>query len=208
MHPLTATFELVQKAQTGDDAALNQLFERYYPRVRKVVRARIGAKLRSRIETSDLLQHTFMTAVRKFGEFDMRDEASLIHWLSTLAHNQIRDLAKFHNADRRDPNREIPVDRPLEGDDCAGGLSLPDKGSSPLDSIAQQEAELRLEQALDGLAENHREAILLRDYEGFSWGEVAERIGSPSPDAARMLHGVAKAKLAAALRKLGDPPPD
>jgi DNA-directed RNA polymerase specialized sigma24 family protein len=55
--------------------------------------------------------------------------------------------------------------------------------------------------ALAQLSERHRELILLRDYAGSSWEAIADELGLPSPDAARMLHARALVKLGALLRK-------
>jgi len=57
------------------------------------VRARLGARLRQHLESGDILNQTFAKAFQKFDHFEMRDEASLIHWLSKIAEGQIRDAA-------------------------------------------------------------------------------------------------------------------
>ena len=82
---IVQTLELVRASQGGDDDALNRLFERYYPRVRKVIRLRMGPKLREKLESVDILQEVFRTAFEGFERFEMRDEASFINWLSKIA---------------------------------------------------------------------------------------------------------------------------
>ncbi len=54
--------ELVHLAQAGDQNALNELFDRYYERVRSIVRLRLGKKLRLATESGDILQDTFAVA--------------------------------------------------------------------------------------------------------------------------------------------------
>ena len=56
---LTQSLDLVRSAQNGDGGALNLLFERYYERVRRVVRMRLGNKLRQEMDSGDILQETF-----------------------------------------------------------------------------------------------------------------------------------------------------
>ena len=62
---------LVRQAQDGDLEALGRLFERYYDRVRKIVRARLGRNLRAAVDSVDVMQDTFVAAVQAFDRFEM-----------------------------------------------------------------------------------------------------------------------------------------
>ena len=84
---LTLSLDLMRQAQEGDEAALNRLLTRYYDRVRPIVRARLGKRLRRHVDSGDILQETFETACRTFSRFDVTDEASLIGWLADLGVN-------------------------------------------------------------------------------------------------------------------------
>ena len=55
----------------------------------------------------------------------------------------------------------------------------------------QRDRKRRLEDAVAALPEHHREVILLRDYQGMTWAEIADATGRASPDAARMAHNAA-----------------
>lgn len=57
--PLTASLVLLERYQGGDEAALNKLMTRYYPRVERIVRARMGGFLRSRMEVEETLTFSF-----------------------------------------------------------------------------------------------------------------------------------------------------
>lgn len=201
-NPLTQTFELISKAQSGDDGALNRLFDRYYPRVLRDVRVRVGAKLRAREDLDDFVQWTFAKAAEKFDDFEMREEAGLIHWFAKIAENQIRDRADYHGAQKRDSGPMRSLDRGADGN--TGRIEKADTTRGSPERRAQlDEEQRRLERALDGLQPELRELILLRDYEGFSWAEVAERTGHPSPDAARQKHAKAMRILAQRMAELG-----
>ena len=52
----------------------DRLFARYYKRVRKVIRARMGPRVRRACDSDDVLQRTFHIAVLKFDDFEMRNE--------------------------------------------------------------------------------------------------------------------------------------
>jgi RNA polymerase sigma-70 factor, ECF subfamily len=195
---LTLTLDLLRRAQGGEQAALQRLLERYYERVRRIVRLRLGRALRSRLDSGDILQDTFLAAVRTFARFEVRDEASFINWLSVLAENQIRDAADHHGAQKRDLKRQVPLDFPdLSGDI---GIDPVASGLAPSDEAAKAEAIERIEAAIEGLPPEYRELIILRDYAGASWDTIAEQTGRPSPDAARMMHAKAMVRLAGLAR--------
>jgi RNA polymerase sigma-70 factor, ECF subfamily len=180
------TIDLVRRAQGGNSEALESLFTRYYERVRRMVRLRLGSALRNRMDSGDILQETFLEALRTFDRFEMRDQGSFINWLARLAENRIRDAADYHHALKRDAGREVPLspgDRSTELDLGlkAGGL-LPSEGADEAEQVA------RLEAAIERLPDADRELILLRNYAGAAWDTVASLTGRPSPDAARVAH--------------------
>jgi RNA polymerase sigma-70 factor (ECF subfamily) len=178
------TIDLVHRAHDGDRAALELLIGRYYERVRRIVRLRLGAALRTRVDSGDILQEVFMEAVKHFDRFEMRDDASLIHWMSCMVENRIRDAADYFGAAKRDAGREVP----LAGDSTELDRELTAGGLLPADSAHRQDQITRLEAAIERLAPADRELILLRDYAGLSWERIAELTGRPTPDAARMAH--------------------
>jgi len=192
------TLQLVRRAQAGDRDALQPLFERYYQRVLRIVRVRLGPPLRSRLDSGDIVQETFLAALQGFNRFELRDEAALIHWLSVLAENRIRDAADFHHADKRHPGREVPL--VLPGGSGSIHVDPASTGPGPADGVALGEDVQRLEAALDGLPEDLREIILLRNYANMEWKAIAAKVGKPSGDAARMAHGKALLLMAELMR--------
>ena len=76
-------------------------------------------------------------------------------------------------------------------------------GASPSMEVAGREEKERFEECLELLPEDYREVILLRDFAGAPWEEVAQALGKPSAGAARMLHARAMAELASVYRRSG-----
>ncbi len=185
---VTVSLELVRRAQDGEPDALNRLLERYYERVRRIVRVRLGRNLRECVDSGDILQETFIAAVNSFERFEMRDEASLINWLSKLAHHQIIAAADFHNAKKRDHRRNVPLQPAGSG---SSESVLPEAAADeprPLDALADAEQSERVEEAIRQLPEEYRELVILRNYAGATWETVAAETGRPSAAAARMMH--------------------
>jgi RNA polymerase sigma-70 factor (ECF subfamily) len=203
--PITRSLDLVLRAQQGDTDALNRLIERYYAKVQRMVRLRLGPRLREKVESGDILQETFIAAVRSLDSFEMREEASLIQWLSRLAERQIIAAADYHGAKKRDSRKEAS----LQGAEDSGASATvkfefaDEKSLQPFDLVAGSEEQARVEACLATLTEEYRELILLRNYAGMSWESIAEETGRPSPAAARMMHARALVELGKLLRGPG-----
>jgi len=166
--------------------------------VRRIARVRLGQGLRQRMDSGDIVQETFIAALGAFDRFEVRDESSLLQWLSVLLENRIRDASDWNEAARRAAARE----RPLVVDGRSGAITM-DLAAitlTPAESAAHSEQAEALEEALAALPEQDRELIVLRDYVGMTWEEVAQRLGRPSAAAARMAHGKVLLELGAHLR--------
>jgi RNA polymerase sigma-70 factor (ECF subfamily) len=201
---LTRSLELVRRAQAGDEDALNRLFSRYYERVRRVVRLRLGKRLREVVDSGDILQETFAAAVRAFDGFEVREEASLIQWLAKLAERQIIAAADFHLAQKRDQRRNVPLAPPVPGSPTQSfAITFADDTTRPLERLVAGEEAALVDDCLDRLQEDYRELIVLRNFVGASWEEVAEATGRPSPAAARMMHARALVELGKLARAAG-----
>lgn len=190
------SLELVRSAKNGDLRALDELFARYYERIRKVVRARLGVKLRELVDSGDILQETFAAALQAFDRFEPRDEASLVHWLSKIAEHAIQDAAAYWRRQKRNAARRVPLE-------VVSGESdrLPAGGAGPLTQLAAREELSLAERCLGELPDPYREVIVLRKIVGADWAFIAKELGRPSPDAARMLYGTALARLDRAMRR-------
>jgi len=201
---VTLTLDLVREAKSGDAEALNRLFGRYYERVRRIVRLRLGARLRTRLDSSDILQDTFAAAVTAFDRFELRDEGSVINWLSRIAERQVLAAADHFGAQKRSAAREVPLAGPHVGDETSAiGLDPSATGLAPRDAAEKAELIRLIEERLAELPESYREVILLRNYAGMSWDDVARETGRPSADAARMMHAKAIIELSRAVQDPG-----
>lgn len=203
---ITETIQLVRQSQDGDAAALDTLFGRYYPRVLKVVRLRMGPKLRVRLESGDILQDAFAAAIRRFRSFEMRNEASFINWLSKIAESAIHDAADKVSAKKRDPDREMALDATTDGETFSLGTVFETDFAIPVDQAVRNEERDLLDACIESLAPQYRECILLRNYVGLSFREIAEQTDRPSEAAARMMHAKAMAELVDLVRRRGGGP--
>jgi RNA polymerase sigma-70 factor (ECF subfamily) len=183
-HPFESTQVLLQRYQTGDQDALNELYNRYLNRVLAAVRARLGAELRGKLESWDVLQDALMVSLKNVPSFNQTGEGAFLSWLAKVVENRIRDHLDFFRADKRDHRLEKPMAARLP--DSSDQIDIPQRNSpSPSQVLILSEDLARLETAMDQLPEESRELILAVKIEGRSYQEIADATGK-SPDAVRM----------------------
>ncbi|MBJ76522.1 MAG: hypothetical protein CMJ98_05830 [Planctomycetes bacterium] len=193
---------LLQRYQGGDEAALNELLERYYPRVLRIVNARLGPKLREKVDVEDIAQGTLMRATQALGNFEVREDASLIHFMAKLAQNEILHNAEHFGAQKRDVFREEGLEKHgATGSDSVFERPFVSDSTSPGSRAERREMAELVDECLSELNEDQREVILLRDYAGGSWKFVAESLERPSPEAAMQLYQRARITLAAIVQR-------
>jgi RNA polymerase sigma-70 factor (ECF subfamily) len=188
------TTALLASAREGSDEALNDLYARVAGKLLTIVRMRLGASLRGRLESRDILHTVLLRSVERIGQFRGQDGTTLMAWLSRMAENEIRDQADFHGRQRRKAGAEVPIEE--------NGKVLPVPAALPsvVTQIVADEERERLARALALLPSDHREVIVLRKLEERSWSEVAARMNR-SEDACRMLLARAMVGLTLQLRE-------
>lgn len=194
---LKESLVLLKSAQDGDRGAYEAFMARYFERVLRIVRARIGPKLRTRQDSMDIAQDAMIRVIQGLDQFEPQSEGALIHWISKLVENQIRDAADFHGAQKRRISREVPLTTDSdEGPGLLGRVQDPTQ-KTPSQILVLQEDLQKLEDTLDDLGSG-KEVILLRDYAGMTFKEIGKELGL-SEDAARMQYVRAMDKLTDAL---------
>ena len=196
------TQRLVSLAKDGDKSALEHLCKIYGERVRRIIRLRMGKELRAKVESIDLVQDAFISALRSLQDFTYKNEGDFLRWISRIAENRIRDnLDKLH-ADKRDIRKEIP----LKDDDQSSQSSFvrdfaPADSTTPSVIMSKREELDSLEKAMDKLKPEYKEIVTLTKIEGLSYQEVGNRLGKSS-DAVRMLLSRAMAALTSAFEEI------
>jgi RNA polymerase sigma-70 factor (ECF subfamily) len=187
------TRDQVRAAQAGDEAALNDLFRRYMPRVTGLVAARLGERWAELAQADDLVQDSFVDALQALRGGMLATDADFCNWMATCVQNNIRDQFRRAHAGKRDRNRLRP--QPDPGESFLTETILDADAPTPSQVALAHETEARLEEALRGLGSVYREVISLRAYCGMSYRQVAEAMGLPSENTANVLFLRARAEL-------------
>jgi RNA polymerase sigma-70 factor (ECF subfamily) len=167
-----ADHALVRRIAEGDEAALQQLYGRYRPVLRRYLWYQLDHDLG---QVEDALQETFVSIWRAAAT--QRDPASVAAWIFQIAH---RHALQAHRAVARRPLADVLLD-----DDNAPAVASPE---------AAIIARLSLDDALRALSEKHRAVLYLVCVQGFAIEEVAEILAVPA--------GTVKSRLSYARRAL------
>lgn len=188
--PADKTYRLLERARDGDTEALNDLFTRHIPILRRWASGRLPRWARDITDTEDLVQETVFQTFKRVEAFEPRGEGALQAYLRQALMNRVRN--EFRRKGRR------PSAEPLEG----MAEQVPGDETSPLEAAARQEQLERFDAALSRLTEQERELIVARVEMGLTYEEMAEALGKPSWNAARMATARALLRLAEALKRV------
>jgi RNA polymerase sigma-70 factor (ECF subfamily) len=121
-------------------------------------------------EARDLTQETFLRAFQSIGQF--RGDSDLRTWIYRIAINQARNRWRWWRRRHRDAT--VSIDD-VEATGHAAVVAQLTSGSAgnPEQGALAHERERALKKALSGLRRVYREAVVLRDIEGFAYEEIA-----------------------------------
>jgi RNA polymerase sigma-70 factor (subfamily 1) len=189
------TQRLVTLAQAGDESALDRLCNVYGERVRRIIRLRMGKQLRSKMESMDLVQDAFISALRSLDNFTYKNEGDFLRWMAQIAENRLRDHVDKLHTNKRDIHKEIPLDNNRQSQDSFVRTPGPIASTTPSMIMSRQEDLDKLEKAIDKLKPEYREVIVLSKIEGLSHIEIGKKLGK-KPHAVCMLFSRAITALA------------
>ena len=163
---------IVERAQGGDKEAFRILFDRYNRRVYAVA---LGV-VKNPADANDVVQDAFVKVHKHIAKFE--GSSSFYTWLYRIAMNlsidHVRRNAKRRHIDyddqvKRDPSR-------IEGD---GTLMPSTAEANPARNALRKELGEAIHDALQELPEHHRAVIVLREFEGLSYEEIADVLEVP-----------------------------
>ncbi|HUF46569.1 MAG TPA: sigma-70 family RNA polymerase sigma factor [Vicinamibacterales bacterium] len=158
--------ELVARATAGDTEAFNQLVKRWERPIYALAYRTLGREEDAR----DVVQDAFLRAYRGLRAF--KGEAKFSSWLYRITLNLCRDWIR---RERRAPVVQVP-----EGTDP---VDLADAKASPAESVedlvARREMSAAVSRAMAELPEEQRTAIMLKEYQGLTFQEIADLLDCP-----------------------------
>ena len=184
--PADATCRLLERANAGDREALEVLFARHLPGLRRWASGRLPRWARDVADTQDLVQDTMLQVFKRVKAFEPRGDGALRAYLRQAVLNRIRN--EFRSKGRRPSFEYLDEQAPADH-------------TSPLEAAIREEQRDRYDSALSRLDEQERDLIVARVEVGLTYEEIAEALGKPSWNAARMATARALVRLAEELKR-------
>jgi RNA polymerase sigma-70 factor (ECF subfamily) len=158
--------ELVERATAGDLESFNQLVARWERPIYALAYRTLGREEDAR----DVVQEAFLRAYRGLKGF--KGQAKFSSWLYRITLNLCRDWIR--------KERRAPIVHPPDGVDP---IDLADDQVAPAESVedlvARREMSAAVSRAMAELPEEQRAAILLKEYHGLTFQEIAEQLNCP-----------------------------
>ena len=155
------------KAADGDTSAFERLVRKY----EKYVCTTVYSVVKNYDDSFDVAQEVFLKLYHSIGSF--KGESSFSSWLYRIAKNTALDFL------RKEKNTRNNVSLYTEnGDGEETEIEIPDNSvsSSPEQSAVRNEAKDIIYSALDEISDEHKEIIVLRDIEGYTYEEISEML--------------------------------
>jgi RNA polymerase sigma-70 factor, ECF subfamily len=187
--PPADTDSLIQRARSGDVAAIDELLARHRDRLRRMVELRMDPRLAGRVDASDVVQEAIAEAARRMPDYLRQSPMPFYPWLRRLAWQRLLDLHRRHVvASRRSVLRERELE-PLLPEQSARHLAnvLARSASTPSGQLMRKEQRHRVQEALLRMEPHDREMLLLIYLEQMSMSEAGTELGI-SAKAAEMRH--------------------
>lgn len=174
--------ELIRHARQGDADCRERLFELCRNYLGFAARAQLESWLKVKVDASDLVQETMLEAHRDFDRFEGESEPQLLAWLRRiLLHNMADFVRRFRGTAKRQVRREVPFGF-RRGSGLVEGAPEPAAPSgTPSQEFLRRDNALRLMDALEKLAPDYQEVVLLRNIQRLPFSDVAEQMGRSRP---------------------------
>jgi RNA polymerase sigma-70 factor (ECF subfamily) len=170
----------VEQLRGGGRTALAALFDGYRDRLRRMVELRMDARLRPRIDASDVLQEAYLDVAGDLDAYLADPKLPPLLWLRLHVGRRLTNLHRQHLGTRmRDAGLEISLYRePLpEASSAALASMLLGRLTSPTEAAQRAERLLRVQEALNSLDPIDREVLALRQVEQLGRTETAQVLG-------------------------------
>ncbi len=163
--------QYVALCQGGEPAAFEVLVRRHQKRMFNIAYRMTG----NYEDAGDVVQEAFLSAYRTIKHF--RGDARFSTWLYGIVVNHARN--RMRQAGSRAYHEPVSIDDPPVGQDGGPAFDPPSREAPALDVLVRKEMQQKVQDCINGLEKEHREIIVLRDIQGFSYEEITGMLGIP-----------------------------
>jgi RNA polymerase sigma-70 factor (ECF subfamily) len=172
--------DAIDRLRRGEGRALAELFDKHRDRLRRMVELRLDARLRARLDPSDVVQEAFLDVSRDLGSYLDDPKLPPLLWLRLHVGRRLTALHREHLGTRmRDARLEISLYQGAlpEASSAALASMLLGRYTTPTQAAQRAERLLRVQEALNSLDPIDREVLALRHFEQLGRSEAAQVLG-------------------------------
>ncbi|MCK5892893.1 MAG: RNA polymerase sigma factor RpoE [Endozoicomonadaceae bacterium] len=159
--------ELVSRVRNGDKRAFDLLVIKYQLKIIALV----GGYVYDHQEVQDVAQEAFIKAYRAIGQF--RGDSAFYTWLYRIAINTAKNFLVTKG--RRPPDNDVDV---YNADTLDGAYPLKDL-ATPESNMHKDQVEAVIFKAIKALPDDLRVAVMLREFDGLCYEDIAEIMNCP-----------------------------
>lgn len=174
------TIRLTERAASGDEDALAELFVRYRHRLSRMVQMRMDRRLQGRVDPSDVLQDAYIEVARRLPDYVQKPNLSFFLWLRMLTGQRLLQIHRRHlGTAMRDAGRDWTLYSGALPQATSMSLAAQLLGqlTTASQAVVRAELQLQLQEVLNGMEPIDREVLALRHFEELTNNEVAETLG-------------------------------
>ncbi len=191
------TCRLLDRAAGGDMGAVNDLLAHHRAGLRAFVDIHLDPAIRVRVDPSDVVQQAQADLARDLPTYLSGRPVPFHLWARKAAYDRLRNARRDHRAAKRDIAREAAAP---DWSSVLLAREVLDPGPSPSEAVVRQERVAGVAEAIECLANDDREVLLMRHVDDLPYDEIGLLLGI-DPAAARKRYGRALVRLE---RLLGD----
>jgi len=163
---------LVRRCVSGDAAAWEEIVQRYHRRIYNICYRFAG----SPDDAQDLTQEVFIKMYRTLSSYDL-DRGAFMTWVTTMTRNLLVD--HFRKTKQERLTDSLDTTSSDHEDAMPLGEQIPDKGPTPDSKVQSRETGEVVQEALQKLSPELREAVILRDLQDMDYKEIATVLKVP-----------------------------
>lgn len=164
-YPSASDEQLVAWAKDGDTEAFEELIHRH----RDKIYARAMIMMRNEGDAVDLSQEAWVKAWQRLRQF--QGESSFATWMTRIVINLCLDQIRRQKRTRAESIEELEEE--------SGGVErqMPIAENNPTEGLETEELRRRIDEAMGKLTDAHRTVLVLHEFEGLEYKEIAKRVG-------------------------------
>jgi RNA polymerase sigma-70 factor (ECF subfamily) len=190
--------DLLQRAATGDQQAIQELLGLHRERLKRMVHLRLSRRLQGRVDDSDVLQEALMDISGRLRDYAADPKLPFYLWLRHMTGLKLAEIHRRHlGTQLRDADREVTLHRGglPEADSVSLAAHLLGQLTTPSQAAIKAETRLMVQDALNSMDPVDREVLALKHFEQLSTSEIAEVLGMSKAGAgSRYLRAIKRLK--------------